>query len=221
LACRGCGIEAFRQTHEVDAEGMGLFQAVKKVFERAAKVEDWQAYETKLATFAEQHYREAPHFEGGSSSKRLWEIPERLFCATLILRQLRPRESAYEEIQRLLADPTQLPCPVTVSVEAKQELQAGTLRRPLTASELNYLEGRDIPMRRYSISVKAIQSTVGRLQRQIDACTYSSQLAILRNLYARYLWSQKGQAGFSDAEDAVFRDLVRAEEARMGRNSRA
>ena len=182
-------------------------------------VADWQAYESDLIAMTKQHYRKAPHFEGGSSSKRLWEIPEQLMSATLILRRLRPRKSAYEEIQRLLADPTQLPYPVTVSEEAMRELQAGTICRPLTASELNYLrEGRDIPMRRYSISVKAIQSSVERLQKEIDAGKYSSQLAILCNQYTRYVWSQKGQAGFSDAEDAMLRDLVPTEEARKGRN---
>jgi hypothetical protein len=185
-------------------------------------VEDWQAYRTKLATFAEQRYRKAPHFEGSSPSKRLWEIPEQLLCATLILRYLYPRGSAYEKIQQFLADPTQLPYPVTVSEEAKRELEAGTFNRTMTASELNYQrEGRDIPMRRYSISVKAIQSSVERLQKEIEAREYSSRLAILRMQYARYLWSQKGQAGFSDAEDAMLRNLVAAEEARKDRSSRA
>jgi len=184
-------------------------------------VEAWQAYRGRLATFAEQHYRKAPHFEGGSPSKRLWEIPEQLLCATLILRYLHPREGAYERIRQFLADPTQLPWPVTVSEEAKQELEAGTFNRTMTASELNYLrEGRDIPMRRYAISVKAIQSSVERLQDQINARKYSSRLAILQMQYARYLWSQKGQAGFSDAEEATLRELVATDEARRGRGPR-
>ncbi len=184
-------------------------------------VEAWQAYRDRLATFAEQHYRKAPHFEGGSPSKRLWEIPEQLLRATLILRYLHPRESAYERIQRFLADPAQLPYPVTVSEEAKRELEAGTFNRTMTASELNYLqEGRDIPMRRNTISVKAIQSRVERLQKQIDARKYSSRLSILQKQYAYYLWSQKGQAGFSDAEDATFREVVSTDEARRGRSSR-
>lgn len=32
-------------------------------------------------------------------------------CAVLIIRKLRPRVGAYEEVQRLLADPSQLPIP--------------------------------------------------------------------------------------------------------------
>jgi hypothetical protein len=172
-------------------------------------VAEWRAYESNLATLAKQHFRSSPHFHTGGPSKGSPEIAERLMCAAPILRHLRPGESAYEEIQRLLADPTQLPFPITVSKEAIQELQAGTIRRTLTASEFHYLrEGHDIAMRRYSISVKAIQSSVGRLQKRIDAGKYPPQLTILRTLYAQYLWIQKGQAGFSDAEDAVLRGLV-------------
>jgi hypothetical protein len=139
----------------------------------------------------------------------------------LIIRKLHPQVSAFEEIQRLLADPTLLAYPITVSEEAIRELRAGTINRPITASELNYLnEGRDIPMRRYSLSIKALQSSVGRLQKRIEAGKQSDQVAILHKLYAEYLWSQKGQAGFSDAEAAMLNALVSTEADRRGRNFR-
>ena len=99
-----------------------------------------------------------------------------------------------------------------MSEEAVQELRSGTINRPLTASELNYLrEGRDIPMRRHSVSVKALQSSVARLEKQLGPAKQSAQRAKLHMLYAEYLWSQKFQAGFSDAEAAMLNALVRAE----------
>jgi hypothetical protein len=182
---------------------------------------EWQAYEENLVALVTQHVRSAPHISIGGSSKGSREIAERLMCAALILRKLRPRGSAYEEIHRLLADPSLLPYPITVSEEAIQELRSGTIDRPLTASEWNYLrEGRDIPMRRYSISVKAIQSSVARLEKQLGSAKHSAQRAILHTLYAEYLWSQKFQAGFSDAEAALLNALVPAEADRKGGNSR-
>ena len=178
-------------------------------------VAKWQAYESHLATLARQHFRSSPHFHSGGPSKRFPGIGERLMCAALVLRYLRPKESAYEEIQRLLADPTQLPCPVTLSKEAIRELQTGIVRRPLTASERHYLrEGRDIPMRHYSISVKAIQSSVGRLQEQIDQGKHPDQLTTLRTLYAQYLWSQKGEAGIPIDVDTALQDLIPKYEAK-------
>jgi hypothetical protein len=154
-------------------------------------VAEWQSYESSLATLAKQHYRSSPHFHTGGPSKGLPEIAERLMCATLIIRKLRPHGSAYEEIQRLLADPSLLPFAITVPKEVIQKLRAGIINRPVTASELSCLnEGRDIPMRRYSISLKAIQSSVARLQKRIDAGEHPPQLTILRTLYAQYLWSQ-------------------------------
>ena len=88
-------------------------------------------------------------------------------CAVLIIRKLRPRVGAYEEVQRLLADPSQLPYPIMASEETIQELRAGTLCRPPTGYELHCLAlGRNIPMRRYWTSVKALQSSVARLEKQ-------------------------------------------------------
>ena len=170
---------------------------------------EWRSYESNLATLAKQPARSAPHLDVGSFTKGSPEIAERLMCAVLIVRKLRPEVSTYQEIQRLLADPSQLPYPITVSEEAIQGLRAGTLRRPVTASELHYLrEGRDIPMRRYWRSVKALQSSVARLEKQLKADKRSAQLAILHKLYAEYLWSQKFQAGFSDDEAATLNALV-------------
>ncbi len=112
----------------------------------------------------------------------------------------------------MLADPSLLPFPIKVPEEVIQKLRAGTINRPVTASELSYLnEGRDIPMRRYSISVKAIQSAVARLEKQFKPAKHTAQRAMLHWLYAEYLWSQKSQAGFSDAEAAMLTDLVPTE----------
>lgn len=175
-------------------------------------VAEWQSYESSLAALAKQHYRSSPHFHTGGPSKGSREIAERLMCATFIIRKVRPHVSAYEETQRLLADPSLLPYPITVSEEAIQELRAGTINRPVTASELNYLRvGRDIPTRRYSISVKALQSSVARLEKQLGSAKHSAQRAILHTLYAGYLWSQKFQAGFSDAEAVMLNALVPTE----------
>ena len=70
---------------------------------------EWQAYEENLVALVKQHVRSAPHISIGGSSKGSQEIAERLMCATLILRKLRPQGSAYEETQRLLADPPRYP----------------------------------------------------------------------------------------------------------------
>lgn len=138
-------------------------------------------------------------------------------CATLIVRKLYPQGSAYEEVQRLLADPSQLPYPISMSEEVIQELRSGKVQRTLTASEVNCLrEGRDIPLRRYSMSLKAIQNRVARLEWELGQGKESAQRDMLHRLYAEYLWSQKGQAGFSDAEAAMLNDLV-PEEGSQGR----
>ena len=182
---------------------------------------DWQAYESSTAALVKQSFRSAPQTHISDSGKGSREIGERLMCATLILRKLHPRVSAYEEIQRLLADPSLLPYPITLSEEVMAELRSGNVNRAVTVSELNYLnEGRDIPMRRYSISVKAIQRSVARLEKQLRPAKHSAQRAILHTRYAEYLWSQKFQAGFSDAEAAMLNALVPAEADRRGRNSR-
>lgn len=118
-------------------------------------------------------------------------------CAVLIIRKLRPQVRAYEEVRRLLADPDLLPYPIRASEETIQELRAGTLRRAVTAGEVYYLrEGRDIPMRRYGRSAKALQSSVARLEKEFKVDKIAAQLGALHYLYAQYLWSQKGQAGF-------------------------
>jgi hypothetical protein len=182
---------------------------------------EWRSHENGIAALVKQHARRAPHIHIGGLTKGSPEIAERLMCAVLIIRKLHPRGSAYEEVHRLLADPSILPYPITVPKETIQELRAGTIHRPVTPSEFNYLrEGRDIPMRRYSISVKAIQSSVSRLEKQIEANKHSAQLAVLHNLYAEYLWSQKFQAGFSDAEAAMLSALVPPNVDRPGGGSR-
>lgn len=170
---------------------------------------EWAAYEENLVALAKQHVRSAPNTSIGDSSKSSREISEQWMCAKLILRKLHPQASAYEEIQRLLADPSLLPQPITVSDEAIEELRSGTISRPLTASELNFLrEGQDIPMRRYSVSVKAIQSRVARIERELGPNKQSAQRAMLHQLYPQYLWSQKFQSGYSDDEAAMLNDLV-------------
>jgi hypothetical protein len=173
---------------------------------------EWTAYEENLVALAKQHVRSAPNTSIVDSSKSSREISERWMCAKLILRKLHPKASAYEEIQRLLADPSLLPQPITVSDEAIEELRSGTINRPLTASELNFLrEGQDVPMRRYSVSVKAIQSRVARIEGELGPRKKSAQRAKLHMQYAEYLWSQKFQAGYSDAEAAMLKDLVSGE----------
>jgi len=162
---------------------MRAFSKGKPDVRLARGLAEWQAYESDIAKSAKQHVRSAPHIRIGGSAKGSPEIAEQWMCAALIIRKLRPHGSAYEEIHRILADPTLLPRPITVSEDAILELRAGTISRPLTASEFHYLkEGRDIPMRRYSISVKAIQSSVARLQKRIGAGEHFTQIAILRTL---------------------------------------
>ena len=183
-------------------------------------VAEWRSYESNLAALAKQPARSAPHVHIGSFTKGSPEIAERLMCAVLILRQVRPDVSAYQEIQRLLADPSQLPYPITVSEEAIRELRAGTPRRPVTASEWHYLrEGRDIPMRRYWRSVEALESSVARLEKRLKPDKRSGQRSILHQLYAEYLWSQKFQAGLSDDEAAMLNALVSTDMGHRGRTS--
>lgn len=171
---------------------------------------EWRRYESNLAASAKLPRRRAPHFRiDDSSTKGSPEIAKRLMCAFLIIRKLRPKVGAYQEIQRLLADPSQLPCPIAVSEKTIRELQAGTLRRPGTPSELHYQrEGRDIPMRPYWRSVKALESSVARLERGLKADKRSDQLKILHDLYFEYLLTQKFQAGFSNDEAAMLNALV-------------
>jgi len=180
---------------------------------------EWESYAASTSEIAKQHIRTAPHIHISRTNKGSFEIAERLMCGLLIIRRLHPRRSAYEEVQRLLADPAQLPYLITVSEADVRALRDGTIYRPVTASEGHYLrEGRDIPLRRYPINVKAIQSSVARLEEQIATGKASTPLATLHSLYAEYLWSQKGQAGFSDAEDAMLRALIPTEADRKGRN---
>jgi|GEM_PF-6886832 len=172
-------------------------------------LELWRSYQSTVASLAKTQTRTAPHLSASSMAKGSPEIAQRLMCAVLVIRKLYPQVSAYEKAQELLADPSQLPYPITVSEETIQELRAGTLRRPVTASELNYLrDGQDIPMRPYWRSLKALESSVARLEKELTADKHSSQLAILHNLYAEYLWSQKFQAGFSNDEAAMLNALV-------------
>lgn len=172
----------------------------------------WQSYENDLAALAKQQLRTAPHLSGGGSKKGSPEIAQRLMSAVLIIRKLRPKVSAYEEVQRLLADPSQLPYPIRASEETIQEMRAGTLRGGVTAAELFYFQkGRDMPMRRYVRTVKALQSSVARLEKEFKVDKRSAQFGILEQLYAEYLWSQKGQAGFSDDETAMLNSLVRTQ----------
>jgi hypothetical protein len=172
----------------------------------------WKSYESTLATLAKQQLRTAPHISTGGSERGSPEIAERLMCAVLIIRKLHSQGNAYDEVQRLLADPDLLPYPITTSEETIQELRAGTLRRPPTGYELYCVpHGRNIPMRRYTRSVKALQSSVARLEKEFQADKSSAQLVILHRLYAEYLWSQKLQAGFSDDEATMLRTLVSAE----------
>lgn len=169
----------------------------------------WRSYESSVAALAKQQLRTAPHISTGGSKRGYPEISRRLMCALLIIRKLHPRVSAYGEVQRLVTDPDLLPYPIRASREAIQELRAGTLRRAVTASEMHHLrEGRDIPMRKYSMTLKAIQSSVARLEKGFKVGKSAAQLAILHHLYAEYLWSQKGQAGFSDHEAAMLNCLV-------------
>jgi hypothetical protein len=170
---------------------------------------EWQSYEKSLAELAAQHIRRAPQCDSSGPGKGNPDIAKRILCAFLIVLKLWPDRSVYEEVQRLLADPTSLPYPITVPEDVIQELQAGTTSRPVTASEMNYLkEGRDIPMRRYSMSVKALQSSVARLRKRIKAGQCFGYFEVLQSLYGEYLWSQRGQGGFSDAEAAMLRALV-------------
>lgn len=72
-------------------------------------------------------------------------------------------------------------------------------------------------MRRYWTSVKALQSSVARLEKQFKVDKSSAQLAILHRLYAEYLWSQKLRAGFSDDEATMLSILVSTEvDGRVG-----
>lgn len=168
----------------------------------------WKSYEGNLATLVKQELRSAPHISTGGSGRGSPEIAQRLMCAVLIIRKLRPRESVYEEMQRLLADPDLLPYPIKLSEESLRELLAGR-RRPVTGYDLHCLAlGRNIPMRRYTRTVKALQSSVARLEKESKANKHSAQLSIIRHLYAEYMWSQKIQAGFSDAEAAMLAALI-------------
>lgn len=169
----------------------------------------WQAYEARVIVLARQHIRSSPHTSIGDSSKASREISERLMCATLIVRKLYPQVNAYEEIQRLLADPSLLPFPIIQSEEA---IQARAGNGTGMASELRYLRGaRDIPIRQYWLSVEAIQSRVERLKSQLGPNKQSAQRAMLHQLYPQYLWSQKFQSGYSDDEAAMLNDLVSGE----------
>ncbi len=173
---------------------------------------EWEAYEQGLVPLVKQHVRSAPHISIGGSSKGSREIAERWMCAALILHKLHPRRGAYEEMQRLLADPSQLPYPITLSEEVKAALRSGDVPRYATPSEWNFLNsGEDIPMRSYSLSVKALQSSVARLEKELGPNKPTAQRARLHMLYAEYLGSQKLQAGFSKAEAAMLDDLVPSE----------
>jgi hypothetical protein len=141
---------------------------------------EWRNYESTLAELASQHLRSAPHTHITAESKGFPEIARRILCAVLIVRKLYPDRSAYLKVQRRLANPTLLPDPF----------------------------GRAIPMRQHFVSLKALQSSVARLQEQRGTCVFMGELITLESLYCEFLWSQWGQAGYSDAEAEMLRSLV-------------
>lgn len=175
----------------------------------------WKNYESTLSALVKQPLRTAPHISIGGNKKGTPEIAERLMCAVLILPKLRPKVGVYEEIQRLLVDPSLLPRRITTSEEAIQALLAGTLDRPPTGYELHCAQlGRNIAMRPYWASVKALQSSVARLEKELKKFApnkASAQRVILHRLYGEYLWSQKGQGGFSNEEEAMLNALASPE----------
>ena len=173
---------------------------------------EWRNYEGTLASLAAQHVHRAPHMKISGGPKGSPEIARRIMCAVMIIRKLTPDVSAYAEAQRLLADPTLLPYPITVPKEVIQKLRAVTIGRPTNPSELSYIQtGRDIPMRPYSLSVKPLESAVHRLREQIEAGKEFSYYKALEKLFAEYLWSQCGRAGFSEAEAEMLSSLISAE----------
>lgn len=205
LKARQRGVRRILKRMEAFAEGIPDIRLQQGI-------ELWKNYESTTSALVKQPLRTAPHISTGGNKKGTPEIAQRLMCAVLILRKLRLQVGVYEEVQRLLADPSLLPRPITTSEEAIQALLAGTLDRPPTGYELHCAPlGRNIPRRPYLTTVKTLQSSVARLEKEFKdfgANKASAQIAILHQLYAEYLWSQKGQGGFSDEEEALLNALA-------------
>jgi hypothetical protein len=141
---------------------------------------EWQNYEGTSAVLANQVIRRSPHTQITAINKGSPEIARRYLGAVLIVRKLYPDRSAYEEIQRRLARPELLPDPFK----------------------------RAIPVRQHHVSLKALQSSVARLQEERGTCAFMGERNTLEQLYAEFLWCQWGQAGYSDAEAEMLRALV-------------
>ncbi len=170
---------------------------------------EWENYLQTTAQIARQSVSRSPHMKTSRAGNAETEIAERLLCASLIIPMLWPDGGIYTKLQELLAQPEKLPYIITVTPERAKELRARKPGTPVTASEWHYLQnGCDIPLRRYSKSEKTLQSAVKRLQDKIRKRLHFDHYKTLEWLYGLYLWSQKGQSGFSDAEAQMLRSLV-------------
>jgi hypothetical protein len=68
--------------------------------------------------------------------------------------------------------------------------------------------GREIPLKPYARSEKALQSSVRRLEKMIESGLYFSRSQLLERLYSFYRGSLWGRPGFSLAEAEMLKSLA-------------